>query len=588
MPKGSAIVLYHSTAAGNTPAPGSFGQGELALDALASPPHLYTAVPTSRDPSGRIDLLSLTQLGLALPVSVTNGGTGATTGNAALDSLTGVSGNTQGWLNRNATGQWILSANPSTLYLPINNPTYTGLMTGSQYVSTPLGVLNYTMGASPTAPNAVWAWNSGSAGMYLSSGAIVSGGGATWTATATGAFILGTNSSGGCAFYANTGLTVGTTYTPTATFSLATAANGGAAFSVPVGVQLTTGTTAIWTGPSLTGAWGTITSTSASDISIASGVYRTAANWIATATSASIFDQGTGGFAWYSNPSGLTVGNSFTPTTLATLSVSGGFVCTGINTTGISATGSILSYNIGANGNVNCQGVLNCDNWAAVSNGNWYWQFISGNRMRYVANGAEVFSVGPGGTTVYINLMSPQFQGPTWVVAPNNGAATRYFQYASSQLIYAYPAGAQWVMRESDGLCYNNLAPSGGLGAYVNISDMRSKTAVTPEQRGLNIIKQLTPIDFERIPPVPPTDVGDNLPRRPAPKPKREIGFSAQEIQLVLPEAAYVMGIEMPDGSGGMNTPTPSLGVQTDGIVAVLVNAVKELANRIEQLEARV
>lgn len=120
MAKGATIVLYNASAAGSNP--GTLQQGELAIDALASPPHIWTGVPTSRDPSGRIDLLSLSQLGLGNPVPIASGGTNATSGNAAFDSLTGVSGNTAGWLNRNAAGQWVLST-PSALFAPLNNPT---------------------------------------------------------------------------------------------------------------------------------------------------------------------------------------------------------------------------------------------------------------------------------------------------------------------------------------------------------------------------------------------------------------------------------------------------------------------------------
>jgi hypothetical protein len=47
--------MLRAAAAGN--APPALAQGQLAVDALSDPPRLYTGVPTSRDPSGRIDLL---------------------------------------------------------------------------------------------------------------------------------------------------------------------------------------------------------------------------------------------------------------------------------------------------------------------------------------------------------------------------------------------------------------------------------------------------------------------------------------------------------------------------------------------------
>ena len=100
------IRILRASAANSTPP--ALDQGELAVNGLADPAELWTGVPTSRDPTGRINLLA--DGGVTLPLPVADGGTGATAGNGALDNLSGTSGGTAGMLQRNAAGQWAVSA----------------------------------------------------------------------------------------------------------------------------------------------------------------------------------------------------------------------------------------------------------------------------------------------------------------------------------------------------------------------------------------------------------------------------------------------------------------------------------------------
>ena len=66
---------------------------------------------------------------------------------------------------------------------------------------------------------------------------------------------------------------------------------------------------------------------------------------------------------------------------------------------------------------------------------------------------------------------------------------------------------------------------------------------------------------------------------------QHEIGFIAQEVQPILPEAVWQAGFELPDGSGGLDSGEPTLALTSATITAVLVNAVKELNARIATLE---
>jgi len=95
-----------------------------------------------------------------------------------------------------------------------------------------------------------------------------------------------------------------------------------------------------------------------------------------------------------------------------------------------------------------------------------------------------------------------------------------------------------------------------GNGPYVNSSDTRMKSNIEPSTYGLETVKLLEPIRFNRL-------EHEHI----------DHGFSAQQVQEVLPEAVK----ERHDGL---------LGVALDPIVVALVNGMKELSQRISKLES--
>jgi hypothetical protein len=157
-------------------------------------------------------------------------------------------------------------------------------------------------------------------------------------------------------------------------------------------------------------------------------------------------------------------------------------------------------------------------------------------------------------------------------------SSTWFWQWenATGNLIWIRGNAAMWVMRVSDNICFNQLASVGGNGAYQNFSDIRGKTGIADCPYGLPQILQLTPILFTRL-----ARAGDDV------VPTEELGFSAQQVQPAIPHAVRVMGIELPDGTGGLDDPHPSLALQGEAILAAAVVAIQQLAARVVALEAR-
>jgi hypothetical protein len=111
----------------------------------------------------------------------------------------------------------------------------------------------------------------------------------------------------------------------------------------------------------------------------------------------------------------------------------------------------------------------------------------------------------------------------------------------------------------------SNTGEIGGTGAFVNLSDARTKEDITDVVDALATVTALQGRYFRRI---------GHL--------EHEYGFIAQEVQQVLPEAVRVFQPANPE-SGTEEL----LGVQSEQIIPFLVEAIKTLQARIEVLEAR-
>lgn len=274
-------------------------------------------------------------------------------------------------------------------------------------------------------------------------------------------------------------------------------------------------------------------------------------------------------------------------------------------------TGGTISGNLGTTGNLTVGGAVYAQSWQLSSaigyewfftaeagtgdhiqqdRASWYqrWRSSTGERVWTGPTGDLMLLSGGGNLTAKGYVTAPQFWSSSAAVGTfgfTAGGSGRIFQFRSSfyldfstaagatdgQLAWNVSNGPLWVMRASDDFCFNAQGPVGGVGAYINSSDRRGKTGIAPTTKGLAEVLQLQPVSFTRA------DASTGA--------QEELGFVAQDVQPILPEAVWTAGIPLRDGTGGLESGEPTLGLTADTITAILVNAVKELTARIATLE---
>lgn len=174
--------------------------------------------------------------------------------------------------------------------------------------------------------------------------------------------------------------------------------------------------------------------------------------------------------------------------------------------------------------------------------------------QHWVSGTSDAFGLALGGSGRVLSFL-PSFYLDFATTGPTAGT----LQYVDS-------GGPLWVMRASDQFCFNPQSAVGGNGAYINTSDRRVKANVTPSDKGLAEVLQLQPVTFTRT---NPATTGN------------EIGFIAQDVQAVVPEAVWGnAGLPREDGE-------PLLGLTSETITALNVNAIKELHDMITALTTR-
>jgi hypothetical protein len=133
---------------------------------------------------------------------------------------------------------------------------------------------------------------------------------------------------------------------------------------------------------------------------------------------------------------------------------------------------------------------------------------------------------------------------------------------------YRYNGTCPFQLRSFDSAIVNYVGPVVAT-SFSPISDARFKTNVIDITKGLDVLMQLRPVEFDWI--------ANN---------RHDCGFIAQEVDTVYDEAVTITGVPTPDGDGGLNDPNPSLGLDNSTMVALLVKSVQELTARVQALEA--
>ena len=260
------------------------------------------------------------------------------------------------------------------------------------------------------------------------------------------------------------------------------------------------------------------------------------------------------------------------------LDASGNLFLTGyLNSTAVTVSGAVNANYFNATGG-----------GFYVANNTAYglYRNSSDARWRFIENSATLFTIDPGGNA-----------GATGNLYAGGNPNFNMGVYQSNEIINFSPAGYNcwwdvttggwiwnlngsyfWATR-NDWLCYNNMGPVAGKGAYQDYSDERSKADITlAEEIGLKEVIQLNPIRFRRIREFHDhEEILDEI----------ELGFSAQQIRPIIPEAIAEIEIIKSDGGSGIHTGVMGLSLRTTPIVAALVNAIKELNVEIQTLKGQ-
>jgi hypothetical protein len=134
--------------------------------------------------------------------------------------------------------------------------------------------------------------------------------------------------------------------------------------------------------------------------------------------------------------------------------------------------------------------------------------------------------------------------------------------------------GTEWFQLQNGSVyIVNKLGPFQAWN-YLYLSDRRSKTNIVPSEYGLDAVLALNPVKFNRR----RKSVEEDYP--PA-----EIGFVAQDVAQIIPEAVQPANVEFPDGSGGADSDEPALSLTVMPILGAMVEAFKQINARLVALE---
>jgi hypothetical protein len=326
------------------------------------------------------------------------------------------------------------------------------------------------------------------------------------------------------------------------------------------------------------------------NISVGSSIYWRGNNWIARDGNYTvIYDAYTQGAIFLGGPPAT---NYYRNTTHVFQNVNGGVtIC---SWTASSATFSVPFYaNSGANvaggltvnpnlavggtvtaGYLYSTGDIRADNNLTVASG-LYTNYIRDYGTAQIDGAASVGGAFTAGSVTSLSAVVFNNDGQFYISAGSgykvlNWAAQWYITWNTNNgdlTVVRGGAGDHTCFEAASGILNCRSGPVRGVGAYQDFSDLRMKQDITPIHYGLDTLLQLKPVSFKRLPRghfnLPDNTLIDAEPRV-------ELGFIAQDVIEVLPEAVH-------DGE--------QMAISTGMIIPVLVAALQELATRVKQLE---
>lgn len=130
--------------------------------------------------------------------------------------------------------------------------------------------------------------------------------------------------------------------------------------------------------------------------------------------------------------------------------------------------------------------------------------------------------------------------------------------------------GNSGIGSQSSTLTFYVNGSAGGLSTWSNVSDQRLKKDITTISNALDLVANLHPIRFQWRP-SNERPIGHSLP---LPVGEPQVGFLAQEVEKVVPEAVSKPG----------KGPNDVYGLKLDALIPILTAAIQEQQAEIEQL----
>lgn len=235
----------------------------------------------------------------------------------------------------------------------------------------------------------------------------------------------------------------------------------------------------------------------------------------------------------------------------------------------ISGNGALINGSATITGDCAISGHLSASNGATISGQALIGEVFSVGAVRFSGDSDFYIQTQPGAKV--INM------APLWYF--------RWDTITGDMNWIRGSAGDHTSFEANSGILNCRSGPVRGLGAYQDVSDQRLKKDIVTAEEGLDEILALRPVTFQRVPakaytppatevaPDPPCQFEDHV---------TEIGFIAQEVDLVLPLAVRETETMLAN-EGAEDSPLLALSYQA--VIPVLVNAIKQLNSRICTLE---